>query len=98
MITDRSVSDIIHLINKTLFKRFSKKQSTIETATYGSEYTAARIAVDHIITHRNMLRYMGVPVKEITYLFGDNRSVVNGSTIPHAKLHKRHIALSFHIL
>ena len=96
MITGRSVSGILHLINKTPFEWYSKKQSTIETATYGSEYTAARIAVDHIVNHRNMLRYMGVPVENITYLFGDNRSVVDSSSIPHARLHKRHNALSFH--
>jgi hypothetical protein len=29
-------------------------------------------------------------------MFGDNESVVNSSSIPHAKLHKRHNALSFH--
>ena len=29
-------------------------------------------------------------------MFGDNRSVVDSSTLPHAKLHKRHNALSFH--
>ena len=96
MITGRLVSGILHLINKTPFERFSKKQSTSETATYGSEYNAAQIAVDHIVNHRNMLRYMGVPIKKVTYLFGDNRSVVDSSNIPHAKLHKKHNALSFH--
>ena len=96
MITGRSVSGILHLINKTPFEWYSKKQSTIETATYGSEYTAARIAVDHIVNHRNMLRYMGVPIEKISYLFGDNKSVVDSSSIPHAKLHKRHNALSYH--
>ena len=29
-------------------------------------------------------------------MFGDNESVVNSSSKPHAKLHKRHNALSFH--
>ena len=29
-------------------------------------------------------------------MFGDNESVVNSSSIPHARLHKRHNALSFH--
>jgi hypothetical protein len=29
-------------------------------------------------------------------MFGDNESVVNSSTQPHSKLHKRHNALSFH--
>lgn len=29
-------------------------------------------------------------------MFGDNQSVVGSSTVPDAKLHKRHNALSFH--
>lgn len=29
-------------------------------------------------------------------MFGDNKSAVDSSTIPHSKLHKRHNALSFH--
>jgi hypothetical protein len=29
-------------------------------------------------------------------LFGDNESVVNTATVPHARLTKRHVALSYH--
>ena len=96
MATGRSVSGILHLINQTPFEWYSKKQSTVETATYGSEFTAARLAVDQIMSHRILLRYLGVPVQQTTYMFGDNQSVVNSSTIPHGKLHKRHTALSYH--
>ena len=39
---------------------------------------------------------MGVPLKQICMMFGDNESVVNSATIPHSKLHKRHNALSYH--
>jgi len=42
------------------------------------------------------LRYLGVPIKGKSYMFGDNQSVVTSSTIPHSKLNKRHIALSYH--
>ena len=31
-----------------------------------------------------------------SYVFGDNASTVHSATVPHAKLHKRHVALSFH--
>ena len=96
MVTGRSVTGIIHLINQTPFDWYSKKQSTVETATYGSEFVAARIATNHIIEHRTMLRYLGVPVNSKTYMFGDNKSVVDSSTTPQSKLHKRHTALSYH--
>ena len=46
--------------------------------------------------NRNHLRYMGVPVKGKTYMFGDNKSVVTNSTVPHSELKKRHVALSYH--
>ena len=39
---------------------------------------------------------MGVHVNERSLMFGDNESVVNSSRNVHAKLHKRHNALSFH--
>ena len=42
------------------------------------------------------LRYLGVPINQKTYMFGDNKTVVDSSITPHAKLHKRHTALSFH--
>ena len=45
---------------------------------------------------RTTLRYLGVPVEKRSYRFGDNKSVVDSSSKPHAKLHKRHTALSFH--
>ena len=96
VITGRSVTGILHLINKTPFDWYSKKQSTVETATYGSEFTAARLAVDQIISNRHILRYLGEPIKETTYMFSGNKSVIDSLMIPYAKLHKRHNYLSFH--
>ena len=73
-----------------------QEASYSKTATYGSEFVAARICVEQIIDLRNMHRYLGVPIQDQSYMFGDNESVVNSSSIPHAKLHKRHNALFFH--
>ncbi len=95
MLTGKSVSGVLHLFNKTPVDWYAKKQGTSETATYGSEYVAARTATEQIIDNRLSLRYLGVPVKE-SFMFGDNKSVVNSSNVPAGKLHKRHIALSWH--
>jgi hypothetical protein len=94
--TGRSVTGILHFVNKTPIDWYSKKQATVETATYGSEFVAARTCVEQIIDLRNTLRYLGVPIREKSYMFGDNQSVVNSSMQVHAKLHKRHNMLSFH--
>jgi len=39
---------------------------------------------------------LGVPLEREAYLFGDNQSVVNSSTVPHSQLAKRWNALSYH--
>jgi hypothetical protein len=75
---------------------FSKRQNTVEVATYGSEFVSGRIAVDQIVDLRLTLRYLGVPVDDKSYLFGDNQSVVTSSTIPTSVLNKRHNMLSYH--
>ena len=96
VLTGRSVTGILHLCNQTLIDWYSKRQATVETATFGSEFTAARISVDQIIDFRTTLRYLGVPVMKKSFMFGDNQSVVTNSTIPHSSLNKRHNALSYH--
>ena len=74
----------------------SKRQATVETATYGSEFSAARTATEQIIDLRYTLRMMGVPLDGPAWLFGDNEGVIKSSNIPHSTLKKRHNALSFH--
>ena len=47
-VTGRSCTGIIHLFNKTVMDWYSKLQNNVETATYGSEFTALRTAIDQI--------------------------------------------------
>jgi Reverse transcriptase (RNA-dependent DNA polymerase) len=96
LITGRAVTGVLHFMNQTPVEWYSKKQATVETATYGSEFVAARIAVDQIIDLRTTLRYLGVPIEGKSYLFGDNQSVITSSTLPQSSLKKRHNALSYH--
>ena len=41
ILTGRSVTAMLYLVNKTPLDWYSKKQATVETATYGSEFVAA---------------------------------------------------------
>ncbi len=94
--TGRALMGILHFLNKTPIESFSKRQATVETATYGSEFVAAKTATEQIIDLRNTLRYLGVPINDKSYLFGDNKSVVTSSTLPHSTLNKRHNILAYH--
>ena len=96
MITGRSVTGIIHLLDQTVINYYTKKQPVVETATCGSEYMAARIVIEQIMDLQISLRYLEVNLKGATYLFGDNKTVVDSSIHPKSRLHERHILLSFH--
>jgi hypothetical protein len=96
LVTGRSMSGILHFVNQTPIAWFSKKQKTVETATYGSEFMVARQACEQIMALRYTLRMMGIPLDGPTWMFGDNASVITSSTIPHSTLNKRHNALSYH--
>ena len=95
-VTGRAMSGIIHLLNQTPIFWFCKKQQSVATATYGSEFMVARQATEQIMDLRYTLRMMGVPLDGPSWMFGDNYSVIVSSTIPHSSLNKRHTALSYH--
>ena len=94
--TGKAVTAALHFLNQTPIDAYTKRQSTVETATYGSEFVAARTAVDQIIDIRTTLRYLGVPIRDKSYMFGDNKSVVTSSTIPNSTISKRHHLASYH--
>ena len=75
---------------------FSKRQNTVETATYGSEFVAARTVVDQIVDLHYILCMLGVPLTGLSWMFGCNLSVVNSAAVPSGKLLKCQNTLNFH--
>ena len=92
----KAVTAVLHFLNQTPIDAYTKRQSTVETASYGSEFVAARTAVDQIIDICITLRYLGVPIRDKSYMFGDNRSVVTSSTIPSSTISISHHLASNH--
>ena len=71
-LTTKAITGILHFANQTPIDWFSKKQSTVETATYGSEFVATRTCVEQVMDLCHTLRYLGVPIHGKSYIFGDN--------------------------
>ena len=46
--TGKSLTGCLHFVNRTPVDWYSKKQATVETATYGSEFVAAKTAVEKL--------------------------------------------------
>ena len=95
-VTGKYATDILHPINQTPVDQFSQKQSTVETATYGTEFVAGRIGTEQVIELCHTLRSMENPIEKYTWLLGDNKSVIMSTTILHSSLSKCHQALTYH--
>ena len=94
--TRRSHTGILIFINRAPILWFSKRQNTVETSTFGSEFVAAKTAVEMIKGLRYKLRMMGVEVDGPTSMFCDNESVVKNVTKPESTLKKKHNAIAYH--
>ena len=86
-LTGRLVTGILHQVGQTPIDWYCKCQAMVETATYGSEFNAARTATEQIIDLRYTLRMLGVPVLN-SFMFRDNQSVLLNLTVPHSQLNK----------
>ena len=52
---------------------YSKRQNTVETSTFGSEFIALRISTEMIEGLRYKLRMFGVPIDVPANVLGDNQ-------------------------
>ena len=56
--TSKSLTGCLHFVNKTPVDWYSKKQATVETATYGSEFVAVKTATEQVMDIRQTLMYL----------------------------------------
>jgi hypothetical protein len=52
LVTRRSITGILVMLNNTPIRWVSKRQKTAETSTYGSEFVASRVATELILEIR----------------------------------------------
>ena len=96
MATGASLTARLHFCNQSPTEWYSKKQATVETATYGSEFVAAQDSNRTNYGPEVHSEVLGSPHLVKSYIFGDKRSAVTSATLPHSTLSKRHNILAFH--
>ena len=94
-VTRRSHTGIIIYCNLAPILWYSKKQNTIETSTFGSEYIALRIATELVDGLRYKLRMFGIPLEGPARVFCDNEGVVKSSSFPESALKKKHCSIAY---
>ena len=96
VVSRRSHTGIIIFVNRAPIIWYSKRQNTVETSTFGSEFIALRIAMELIEGLRYKLQMLGIPLDGPANVFGDNQSIINNATIPESPLKKKHVAICYH--
>ena len=98
-ITRRSRTGVLIFINRAPIMWYSKRQNTVETSTYGSEFVAMRQAMEMIKGLKYKLRMFGIEIMEDeTKIFGDNNAVILNSSVPESTLKKKHHSINYNFV
>jgi hypothetical protein len=96
VVTRLSHTGILLILQNSPIVWLSRRQNTVETSTFGSEFVAMRTARDMVIAMRYKLRMFGVPLDGPAQVYCDNQGVVKNTRIPESVLSKKHNAINYH--
>ena len=96
--TRRSRTGFIVMLNMSPIYWYSKKQSSMETSSFGSELCAMKTCCEYLKGLRYKLRMMGIPVNNSCFIYGDNRSVLWNTSHPESTLKKKSSGVAYHFV
>ena len=96
--TRRSRTESIVMLNNSTVFWFSKKQSSCETSSFGSEFAVMKTCCEYLKGLKIKMREMGIPVNNPCFIFGDNQSVLWNTTIPDSKLKKKTASVTYNFV
>ena len=97
-LTRRSRTGFLVYIQNSLIHWFSKKQGSVETSTFGSEFVAKKQCTEYIKGLKYKLSMMGIPYEHCCYVFSDNQSVLVNSSEPDSRLKKKSNSIAYHFV
>ena len=98
LVTRRSRTGFVIFLNKAPIYWLSKKQTGIETSSFGSEFMAMKHCCEYLRGLRYKLRSMGISVDSPCYVFGDNKSVLVNGSKPDSVLQKKSNSVAYHFV
>lgn len=97
-VTRRSRTGFLVFLNCSLIHWFSKKQTSVETSSFGSEFVAMKQCCEYLRGLRYKLRMMAIPVNGPCYIQGDNMSVLANTMDPSSTLRKKSQSITYHFV
>ena len=96
-VTRRSHTGILIFANMAPIQWLSKRQNTVESSTFGSEFVALKTGVEIMEGIRYKLKMLGVPIDGETRILCDNQSVIKNGSFPESVLKKKHCSVAYHV-
>ena len=87
---------MLMFVNRALIMFYSKKQNSVETSTFGSEFTAMKLAIELIKGLRHKLRQFGMPIDGPASMCCDNEAAHKNVSTPESALSKKMHGVSYH--
>ena len=94
--TRRSHTGFILFVNRAPIIWYSKRQNTVESSTFSSEFIALKTCMESVVSLRYKLRMFGIPFEGPTQVLCDNQGVVDNTSKIESKLNKKHNAIAYH--
>jgi len=96
LVTRQPGTGVLIYVNKAPIIWFSKKQNSIETISFGSEFMALKTGVELLEGLIYKLHMMGVPVEGYCHTCVDNMSLVNNTSVPESVLKKKSNSIAYY--
>ncbi len=97
MIRKSRTGFLVYLNNAPIYW-MSKKQTSVETSSFGSEFCAMKQCTEYVRGLRYKLRMMGILCEAPTFIYGDNQSVLFNTSIPESTLKKKSQSIAYHFV
>ena len=97
-VTRRSRTGILVYLNCSLVHWWSKKQTSIESSSFGAEFIAMKRCCEYLHGLRYKLCMMGIPCDQPSHIYGDNQSVLATTTMPDSTLKKKSQSIAYHFV
>lgn len=98
VVTRQSRTGVLIFVNRAPILWHSKRQTTIETSSFGSEFQALKVGMELLLGLRYKIRMMGIPLEGYAHVKVDNMSVVKNTSVPESQLKKKSNSIAYHFV
>ena len=95
-VTQHSQTGLLLFVNRAPVTWIGKRQNTVATSTFASEFITMKTVVEHIEALHYKLWMFGIPIEGPTNVFCNNEAVFKNTSIPDSTIKRKHTSICYH--